>query len=355
MAAVTLATAAFALPCIAQSFDTSTAREKPVKRKAQRDILGGSVQAAPAPEPTFQGANLDGVKPATLNESCDEYGAGRKAVCRKACPWDADPARDDDFARNCGEIVKAGLKFRSVRFEEGGRPWHLQIGINPAKPDGPLWFVPHDNEDVAFDTAIYALTAYGGRLVKVDAKGQRENRGQDPNRNFQVSGAKQCRDQRALSPVYTRAVMDEWDGIRPLIALHSNKPGGTISIRSKAAGVMAFPGSVAAKTKFSLFRPDNTLVFLSASSDSDRTKTFRRELNKSGVNVVEERVDRQTNDCSLSNYAVLTGIENYFNVEVSSAPKERGSTSEEAQKAIVDLIMQLPNLNNERARKAASY
>ncbi|HZV21719.1 MAG TPA: hypothetical protein VE986_09265, partial [Hyphomicrobiales bacterium] len=82
---------------------------------------------------------------------------------------------------------------------------------------------------------------------------------------------------------------------------------------------------------------------------------YKEALNAAGVNVLWERADAKHNDCSLSNYAAVNNIENYFNVEVPHS-HVRNSDSERAQRAIVDIIMkELPGpWNKSDEAKAAS-
>jgi hypothetical protein len=306
--------------------------------------MGDSSKAPPG--------QIDEVTKATVRKNCTDYGAGKIPECSSVCPEDSSPGRDDDFARNCGEIVTHHLIYEPIQFEEGSQSWLLQILKNPEKPDGPLWFVPHDNENVAFDTAIYGLVKYGGALIAVETGGYRENMGedkkcQDPNRNFDIGKGPLCPLQRSHSPRFTKEILERWNRRDPIIALHSNTPGGSISIERAPKPAERYPGKTAAvpPNRKLLFAPDDTLVFVAPIEGSKRVTAFKDALNAGGVNVLREHVDLKRNDCSLSNYAALNKIENYFNVEVAHS-HERGSVSERAQQAIVDIIMKLPGLRN---------
>jgi hypothetical protein len=295
---------------------------------------------------------------AALEKKCSTYDAGKVHECVEACPYDADPVHDDDFARNCADIVKNHLKYEAVpEFEEGGRTWHIQVLRNPKKPQGPLWFLPHDNENVAFDSAIHGLINYGGVLVAIETGGQRENQGQDPNRNFDAGAGPLCPLQRARSPIYTQQIIGRWNGVDPIIALHSNTPGGSISVKRATGLTEPYPGakSEAVQPRLrSLFAPDDTLVFMASPlAGSLRVEGFKNALTAQGVNVLWEHVDTTHNDCSLSNYAALKKIENYFNVEVAHSSR-RGSTSEKAQKSIIDLIMALNGNRNASGAQTGS-
>jgi hypothetical protein len=63
----------------------------------------------------------------------------------------------------------AGSSVSEARFSEAGFNWHLLRFVNDAKPDGPLWVVPHDDENAAFDAAIAALKHYGGVVIAVNS------------------------------------------------------------------------------------------------------------------------------------------------------------------------------------------
>jgi hypothetical protein len=289
---------------------------------------------------------------AAVKEKCKNYGAGKIEECRLACPEDSNPERDDDFARNCADIITYNLKYEPIQFEEESQTWLLQTLRNPEKPDGPLWFVPHDNENVAFDTAIYGLITYGGTLIAVETGGYRENLGgdkkcQDPNRNFDIGKGALCPLQRSHSVKFTKAILDRWNRKDPIIALHSNTAGGSISVDRAPKPTERYPGKTDAvpANRRSLFAPDDTLVFVAPIAGSKRVAAYKDTLNANGVNVLWEHVDLKRNDCSLSNYAALSKMENYFNVEVAHS-HERGSVSERAQQEIVDIIMTLPELRN---------
>ena len=72
----------------------------------------------------------------------------------QATAWrDADLALliDDDLARHSGDVAfLEGLKVSETRFSEAGFNWHLIRFVNGAKPEGPIWAVPHDDENAAF-------------------------------------------------------------------------------------------------------------------------------------------------------------------------------------------------------------
>ena len=75
--------------------------------------------------------------------------------------------RDPDFARNRTALQDGALCVQIVSFVEAGLKWTLEV-IAHRKRAGPLWAVPHDNENAAFNTAVYAVRRYGGVIVAVE-------------------------------------------------------------------------------------------------------------------------------------------------------------------------------------------
>lgn len=239
---------------------------------------------------------------------------------------------DGDVARNRAALASPDLCLRLEVFTEGKLHWVLQVIRNKKKPRGPLWFVPHDDEDVAFDSAVYAVRRYGGTVVAVERNHDRYNRigkrKQDPNRNFQVGNSEKCQLQLARSPVFTRRVLQWLQKGQPVIALHTNKEGfdpipvldeekskGNVSIgfpRKPDSNITEFPAPRPIRAK----SPNDTLIYVASrlpvGQDAGISR-FVASLNASGIHVLYEHVEK--NDCSLSNYAVSRNIP-YLNIEV---------------------------------------
>lgn len=77
--------------------------------------------------------------------------------------------QDDDLERHRAEpAFLQGVQVSELRFRENGFDWHLLRFVNADRPDGPLWVVPHDDENAAFDAMIAALRKYGGTGIAVD-------------------------------------------------------------------------------------------------------------------------------------------------------------------------------------------
>ncbi|URW76377.1 hypothetical protein M9980_03910 [Sphingomonas donggukensis] len=237
---------------------------------------------------------------------------------------------DDDFARHRDPATWAGLTVRQIDFTEERATWRLYRIADPERPHGPLWFVPHDDENAGFEAALVALRRYGGTIVAVDGGGGRRNgkvafgRSIDPNRNFHDG-----------LPRYARAVLADVNrGAWPIIALHTNSAGydasrsscpplgdtsgeGVISIRfcnavltPSASQIRAYP-----------FDDDDTVAFATYRATQAPTDAFcRNAMVAADWNVVQERV--VNSDGSLSNFAVLHDLAylNFETLEIGLAP-----------------------------------
>jgi hypothetical protein len=255
--------------------------------------------------------------------------------------------RDGDFQRNQQALSSDELCLQMDIFREGGLHWVLQIVQNKKRPGGFLWFVPHDNENDAFDSAVEAVKKFGGVVVAVETGGSRYNGSQDPNRNFDPQTGKKCREQLAASPVYTERIKRWFEEGARIFALHTNERGyngdgnggaGGISIARPLPGNKAFR----AKTKPGQMplglSPDDTVVFVASRVPPETDTTLMQSievLRDNQINVLYETVSDAHNDCSFSNYAALNNnMRNYFNIEVVQSD---GPT----QKEIIDRIVKL--------------
>ncbi|MEM1038392.1 MAG: hypothetical protein AAGI12_02855 [Pseudomonadota bacterium] len=250
-------------------------------------------------------------------------GSSRPAAKQRDGCLDIASIRERDIARNRAALTRMDACIKLAKFTEGGLPWQIYTITGPKKR-GPLWAVPHDNEDVAFDTGVYALAQYGGVMVATEAGEKRSLRGQDANRNFNksIAIARKCRLQKAPAPRYTDAYIKPLQSGQPIIALHSNANGysgnggsGTISIRRKSSIMRAFASR---RAKGALADEDNILLVAARRPvESDRRlRKLVNDFNNKGVHVIAELVTPGKNDCSLSNYVVLNGIAKYYNIEV---------------------------------------
>lgn len=245
-------------------------------------------------------------------------------------PVDPLTIADDDFARHRDPAEWRGLVVTRIEFQEERGAWRLFRIANTKKPRGPLWFVPHDNENAGFEAALAGVRKHGGVVIAVDSgiveDGRRRNgavdRGRpiDPNRNF-----------RDGYPRYANTVLADYRrGARPIIALHTNSPGfdtpasscnrsdppgrGEVSIRFCDDVMQPSPS----RSRAWPFDDDDTLAYVPwRSGTSPATAWCGRSLDKADFNVVFERVG--VTDGSLSNYALLRGLD-YVNFET----RERG-------------------------------
>ena len=229
---------------------------------------------------------------------------------------------DDDFARHRDPADWTGLKTEEISFDEERAIWHLFRITKPGHRNGPLWFVPHDNENAGFEAGLAALRRYGGTMIVVDSDGKRRNSAVafgtaiDPNRNFHDG-----------LPRYPSQVLASLNhGGWPIIALHTNAPGydpdgslcapegdasgsGIISIRycdavlhPRASISRAYP-----------FDDDDTVAFATYNATQPPDDAFcARQMAAADFNIVFERV--VGSDGSLSNYAVTHHLA-YLNFE----------------------------------------
>ena len=241
---------------------------------------------------------------------------------------------DGDFSRHADLLASAGFCVEEQTFNEQRRPWTIQT-VASGKP-GPLWAVMHDDEDVAFDNAIHALQTYGGTLVAMETGGNRNQDGVDPNRNFSADGIGCDKLGDDASPEFTAAFKALFDPAQPVIALHNNPDGpiptggvGHVTVESTPRDMEV----MASGDPDGPLAGDHTIVLLTALEPVPAAIEARgRELAGDGLNVIIEPVREGRGDCSLSNFAVLSGHAGYYNVTVDHDDGD-------AQRRIVDILM----------------
>ena len=263
--------------------------------------------------------------------------------------------QDDDFQRHRDASTWRGLTVSRIAFTEERASWAIWRIEDRARPTGPLWVVPHDNENAGFEAALASIRRYGGTIMAVDSgdrggEGERRNAavafGQpiDPNRHFHDG-----------LPLYSRTMLAPLaKGAWPIIALHTNSPGynprgsscppegdtsgeGVVSIRY-CDDVLTPSASQARQWPFD---DDDNLAFAAFRSSVGRGSAFcGAEMVAADFNILFERV--ANTDGSLSNYAVLNRLD-YLNFEA----RERGlepaglATTRDALVAMVDKAMAL--------------
>ena len=213
-----------------------------------------------------------------------------------------------------------GLCTYLLGFKEGSLSWRMFLVYNPNGPKGAFWFLPHDNENSAFSTAVYATKHYGGGFLAITNNNRRYNAGQDPNRNFSSANTRICQNQLAPSPIYTNTIFSIINYFKspnlPYLALHNNtNKGGISALKSstKTSSYLAYPLKTVRR---GVGLSDEDSIIYIAGTQANPPQDKLRALLNAGLNVKYERVTPQNNDCSMSNYIVLElGRQNYFNIE----------------------------------------
>ncbi|QYX56486.1 hypothetical protein K1T73_15770 [Roseovarius sp. SCSIO 43702] len=247
--------------------------------------------------------------------------------------------RDADVQRNAA-VLGAGICISQIAIEEDGLSWRFTVIENTRHRRGPTIFLLHDNEQSAFDTAVYGIRRYGGKIVAVEAGDGREFRGQDPNRNFGTSkaGTVTCREMRRKpAPIFTRVLMD-LRNTRPgfVLTLHNNANGH--SGNGGSGGISAARQSAAMTGRMAPGDGDeDDAILLAGTRPLDRNAGAQdviARLHRAKVNAIYEHVRPDRNDCSLSNYVVLNNLGTYYNIEA-----QHGHTAQ--QKRMLDILMQM--------------
>ncbi|WP_407492085.1 hypothetical protein [Pseudooceanicola sp. MF1-13] len=275
-----------------------------------------------------------------------------EAVTEDAAPAPAptgpicgDAVTDADITRNATTLrANPTLCVAQEVFTEHGRRWSLLTITDISRRRGPRWAVLHDNEDAAFDAAIYALTKYGGAMIAIDGDEGRNVQGQDPNRNFGLTRqiAAPCGGmQTKPAPTFTRA-LNRMFLRRPLVlSLHSNHDGHAEDGMDGAGDISAARstdtrrGFLATKPVEGLSDADNAILIagLTPYENTPAAQDLVAHMGPLGINVIYEQVTPETNDCSLSAHAVLNKMGDYYNIEV-----EHGRLDD--QKIMLDVLME---------------
>lgn len=243
---------------------------------------------------------------------------------------------DDDLGRHKTEVgYLDGLDVSHQRFSENGFDWHLIRFANRLNPDGPLWMVPHDDENAAFEAAITAVKEHGGVAIMVNsgAGSARRQAGNgtcgvkperttscDPNRNFAPS-----------SPKFTAAFLGQRSTGQPVIALHTNTPGFTgdgrdgrgeitiLDVKAHQRGQTKPRGgghfALNPKPEMANYDTLGLTAYLARNGGPDAIAVLcRNAMTSAGTHFWHERVARS--DGSMSNYLALQHSDvAYFNAE----------------------------------------
>ena len=90
---------------------------------------------------------------------------------------------DADVVRHADQLSDPALCLMTRTVSVNDVAWRLTIVRNADRP-GPLWAVPHDEEDVAFATGVYAVREYGGVMIAIENDERRMVGDLDPNHIF---------------------------------------------------------------------------------------------------------------------------------------------------------------------------
>lgn len=252
---------------------------------------------------------------------------------------DPSSIEDADFARHTAELSNPVLCITEQRFDENDRSWHL-IVIRNTELSGPLWAVPHDEEDVAFSSAIDAVLRHGGVVVSIENDENRTVGGIDPNHVFALTdeAATICETIGAPAPLYVEAFLAPWDRTFPVIGLHSNWDGfadegglGTISVRRLDDKMIPFASPIAAGR----FADEDTIAMLVGETPPAQSEPGQAAIdwfNSNGVHVIYRLVSNENNGCTLADFLTLNRLGPYFNLEV-----EHGDF--ETQLLLIDRLM----------------
>ena len=306
----------------------------PPEAFAASELAAEAIASVPPPNPADQAASAPDLVAAPTQPSPDQL----ELVASGACLSLGDVTdKDDDFKRNSLALSDSTLCIAEEQFKERRRTWTIAT-VKTGRP-GPLFAVMHDDEDMSFDNAVAALKAYGGTLVAIETGGKRNQDGIDPNRNFSADGIGCRKLGKDAAPKFTEFFRSLFDSSQPILALHNNTgeriPTGGLGHVSMGD----LPKSMEARKGAEPDGPlagDRALVLLtSAVPVTTNAEARAEELNAKGINAVIEPVREGKGDCSLSNYALLVGHPQYFNVTVD---KDEG----EKQLRIIDAILAKP-------------
>ena len=226
-------------------------------------------------------------------------------------------SQDRDVQKYADVIVGNGLCYTVKTIEEHGNRWNFQTFSNTGHPDGPVWYLPHDNENTAFRAALYAVTTYGGKFLTLHTKEKRNLNVIDPNRNFGLT-KKEVAACKSISgrptPKYTGEVMRAFKGRATILTMHNNTNGGTVSAAHSDDKNTGMP---AAKNSRRISGDMDDFIYVTGTKPLSRDPRVKEDivaLRRAGVNVVHEFVTLRNTDCSLSNHAALNQ-KRYFNIE----------------------------------------
>lgn len=223
-------------------------------------------------------------------------------------------AGDRDVAKMAETIIASGLCVRSQSVQDGRRGWRFTV-LDTGRP-GPHLFLPHDNEQESFIVALEVILQRGGLVVAVEANENRNFAGVDPNRHFGLPKT-ETRSCKSFGPKYTAYTVQLFGETQPVITLHNNRDGGSVSADPRKQ-TRKDRRRMGAKAQRLSNDPDNFVYVASRVGYSKKGRITRLfdTLVAQGVNSIFEYVTPENNDCSLSNFIALNYSERvYVNVE----------------------------------------
>ena len=244
-------------------------------------------------------------------------------------------SRSADLKRNSWRM--GSLCADRIAFKEGGRTWTFLLVWNTLQPKGPFWYLPHDNEESAFDAAVYAVKKYGGGFLAVESHDQRYVFGKDPNRHFKKDSLYSKKICKIINTYKPKEL--------PYLALHTNAEGhyknggsGTVSMKQHSKNILTFPAGTIKSGQQKALEDEDTLIYLAGKKvRQDKVKRFTAQ----GMHVKFEKVTKKSNDNSMSNCIVLyQGHEKYINIET-----EHGDIT--THKKMIDKVMKIIGHNQE--------
>lgn len=190
-----------------------------------------------------------------------------------------------------------------------GKSWKFQI-ISQRNSPSPVFFIPHDNEQDSFRTAIEYLNKYRrGTIVAVECGEKRMCGTIDPNRHFQNSS-------------YQTKVFSYFSGQKIAITLHNNAEGcvqnggaGNIHAEFPYSGAEGFARGVS--VVFGDY--DDVVIHNGKQPPQGFNAKLREFLSSKKINELYEK-NATKNDGSMSFAASQRGLY-YFNVDA----KERAN------------------------------
>lgn len=213
-------------------------------------------------------------------------------------------------ALSLGYLKPEDTEHAQVMFTDNtGAKWTLQVFQSKSKPNGPSFFVPHDNENDAFLSGAWALSTYGGHLLSLECAENREcAQGIDPNRHFSDE-----------NPIYADTMLAFFNAKPfPVITLHNNHDshhllGGEGSIY---AG-LEIPYTDG-RGFYQSGDADDLIIYadIRPYETSPVFRSYNEEFAALGMNSIFEFIDeRNALGGHMSTYVIRNTSMEYFNVE----------------------------------------